>query len=98
MSLLQRGCGIHVASAEPDRPQPGEPGKTGRRLSVLRLLTPAYPVRAAHGSRRLGLPAPPDGGSMKPAGPVIGVLALQGDVPEHLRALESAGARPAPVR
>ena len=35
---------------------------------------------------------------MKPAGPVIGVLALQGDVPEHLRALESAGARSAPVR
>ena len=35
---------------------------------------------------------------MKPAGPVIGVLALQGDVPEHLRALESAGARPVPVR
>ena len=35
---------------------------------------------------------------MKPAGPVIGVLALQGDVPEHLRALESAGARPEPVR
>ena len=35
---------------------------------------------------------------MKPAGPVIGVLALQGDVPEHLRALESVGARPAPVR
>ena len=35
---------------------------------------------------------------MKPAGPVIGVLALQGDVPEHLRALESAGARPTPVR
>jgi 5'-phosphate synthase pdxT subunit len=30
--------------------------------------------------------------------PVIGVLALQGDVPEHLRALVSAGARPAPVR
>ena len=35
---------------------------------------------------------------MKSAGPVIGVLALQGDVPEHLRALESAGARSAPVR
>lgn len=35
---------------------------------------------------------------MKPAEPVIGVLALQGDVPEHLRALESAGARPVPVR
>lgn len=35
---------------------------------------------------------------MTPAGPVIGVLALQGDVPEHLRALEAAGARPAAVR
>ena len=32
---------------------------------------------------------------MKPA---VGVLALQGDVPEHLRALEAAGARPAAVR
>ena len=30
--------------------------------------------------------------------PVVGVLALQGDVPEHLRALEAAGARPLPVR
>lgn len=30
--------------------------------------------------------------------PVIGVLALQGDVPEHLRALEDAGAVPVPVR
>jgi 5'-phosphate synthase pdxT subunit len=29
---------------------------------------------------------------------VIGVLALQGDVPEHLRALEAAGARAVPVR
>jgi pyridoxal 5'-phosphate synthase pdxT subunit len=29
---------------------------------------------------------------------VIGVLALQGDVPEHLRALEDAGARGVPVR
>ena len=35
---------------------------------------------------------------MTPAGPAIGVLALQGDVPEHLRALEAAGARPAAVR
>jgi len=35
---------------------------------------------------------------MTPAGPAIGVLALQGDVPEHLRALEAAGAWPAPVR
>jgi 5'-phosphate synthase pdxT subunit len=30
--------------------------------------------------------------------PVVGVLALQGDVPEHLRALEAVGARPAAVR
>jgi pyridoxal 5'-phosphate synthase pdxT subunit len=29
---------------------------------------------------------------------VIGVLALQGDVPEHLRALDEAGARAVPVR
>jgi pyridoxal 5'-phosphate synthase pdxT subunit len=33
-----------------------------------------------------------------PAGPVIGVLALQGDVPEHRRALEAAGAAPVAVR
>jgi 5'-phosphate synthase pdxT subunit len=32
------------------------------------------------------------------ARPVIGVLALQGDVAEHLRALTAAGARPLPVR
>src|SRR5205823_12910478 len=30
--------------------------------------------------------------------PVVGVLALQGDVPEHLRALEAAGATATPVR
>ena len=30
--------------------------------------------------------------------PVIGVLALQGDVREHVRALEAAGARAVPVR
>jgi 5'-phosphate synthase pdxT subunit len=30
--------------------------------------------------------------------PVIGVLALQGDVPEHLRALGEAGAQAVPVR
>jgi 5'-phosphate synthase pdxT subunit len=30
--------------------------------------------------------------------PVIGVLALQGDVPEHLRAVEVAGAKPVRVR
>jgi pyridoxal 5'-phosphate synthase pdxT subunit len=32
------------------------------------------------------------------AGPMIGVLALQGDVPEHLRALQAAGAKAVPVR
>jgi 5'-phosphate synthase pdxT subunit len=32
------------------------------------------------------------------ARPTIGVLALQGDVAEHLRALTAAGARPVPVR
>ena len=32
------------------------------------------------------------------AAPVIGVLALQGDVPEHLRALEDSGARAVLVR
>jgi len=32
------------------------------------------------------------------AAPVIGVLALQGDVPEHRRALEDVGAKPVPVR
>ena len=32
------------------------------------------------------------------ARPAIGVLALQGDVAEHLNALEAAGARPVPVR
>jgi 5'-phosphate synthase pdxT subunit len=32
------------------------------------------------------------------AAPVIGVLALQGDVPEHVRALEDVGAKPMPVR
>jgi pyridoxal 5'-phosphate synthase pdxT subunit len=32
------------------------------------------------------------------AGPVVGVLAFQGDVPEHLRALAGTGARAVPVR
>jgi pyridoxal 5'-phosphate synthase pdxT subunit len=32
------------------------------------------------------------------AGPLIGVLALQGDVAEHLAALRAAGSRPVPVR
>ena len=31
-------------------------------------------------------------------GPAVGVLALQGDVAEHLAALRAAGARPVPVR
>ncbi|MFC8302495.1 pyridoxal 5'-phosphate synthase glutaminase subunit PdxT [Specibacter sp. NPDC057265] len=32
------------------------------------------------------------------SGPLVGVLALQGDVQEHLRALQSSGARAVPVR
>jgi 5'-phosphate synthase pdxT subunit len=40
--------------------------------------------------------APPP--AAPPSGPVVGVLALQGDVAEHLRALSAAGARPVPVR
>ena len=32
------------------------------------------------------------------SGPLLGVLALQGDVREHVRALEAAGARTVPVR
>lgn len=35
---------------------------------------------------------------MSAAAPTIGVLALQGDVAEHLRHLEAAGARAVPVR
>jgi 5'-phosphate synthase pdxT subunit len=38
------------------------------------------------------------GGSAVASVPVIGVLALQGDVAEHLRALAQAGARPVGVR
>jgi pyridoxal 5'-phosphate synthase pdxT subunit len=38
------------------------------------------------------------GGILEGVAPVIGVLALQGDVPEHLRALEEAGASAIPVR
>src|SRR5438876_69730 len=74
------------------------PGKTGRCLGVLIVLTPHTHTARPHGSRRLGVRCATDGGTMVPAGPAIGVLALQGDVPEHLRALEAVGARPAPVR
>ncbi|MGH3620523.1 MAG: pyridoxal 5'-phosphate synthase glutaminase subunit PdxT, partial [Sciscionella sp.] len=35
---------------------------------------------------------------MPSSGPFIGVLALQGDVREHLAALTAAGARAVPVR
>src|SRR5258707_731837 len=41
--------------------------------------------------------AAPRTGASAP-GPAIGVLALQGDVAEHLAALRAAGARPVPVR
>ncbi|MEU6441937.1 pyridoxal 5'-phosphate synthase glutaminase subunit PdxT [Streptomyces sp. NPDC047046] len=37
-------------------------------------------------------------GGAAAAGPLIGVLALQGDVREHTAALDAAGARPVPVR
>jgi len=40
----------------------------------------------------------PDPVQRPTAGPVIGVLALQGDVAEHSRAVTAAGARPAQVR
>jgi 5'-phosphate synthase pdxT subunit len=40
----------------------------------------------------------PDGGQPDGRVPVIGVLALQGDVAEHMRALRAAGAEPAAVR
>ena len=39
-----------------------------------------------------------DGTGRARAAPLIGVLALQGDVAEHLRALTAANARPVPVR
>jgi pyridoxal 5'-phosphate synthase pdxT subunit len=42
--------------------------------------------------------AMPDPVQRPTAGPVIGVLALQGDVAEHFRAVSAAGARPARVR
>jgi pyridoxal 5'-phosphate synthase pdxT subunit len=42
-----------------------------------------------------GVPAP--GPGERPA-PQVGVLALQGDVPEHLRALRAVGAAPSAVR
>jgi pyridoxal 5'-phosphate synthase pdxT subunit len=42
--------------------------------------------------------AMPDPVQRPAAGPVIGVLALQGDVAEHFRAVSAAGARPARVR
>jgi pyridoxal 5'-phosphate synthase pdxT subunit len=46
-------------------------------------------VTVSRTSARTPVPAP---------GPDIGVLALQGDVAEHLRALRAAGARAVPVR
>ena len=38
------------------------------------------------------------GNAARAPGPAVGVLALQGDVAEHLRALTAAGARAVPVR
>jgi 5'-phosphate synthase pdxT subunit len=45
---------------------------------------------------RASRPAP--GSLSVPKGPTVGVLALQGDVVDHCRALESVGARPRTVR
>jgi pyridoxal 5'-phosphate synthase pdxT subunit len=42
--------------------------------------------------------APSDGAPRTPGTPVVGVLALQGDVREHLTALTAAGADARPVR
>ena len=48
------------------------------------------------------VPVPVPAAAVRPAapspGPVVGVLALQGDVAEHLRSLAAAGARPTTVR
>jgi 5'-phosphate synthase pdxT subunit len=45
-----------------------------------------------------GVAAAEGGAGRRLAAPVVGVLALQGDVAEHLRAVESAGGRGVPVR
>jgi pyridoxal 5'-phosphate synthase pdxT subunit len=42
------------------------------------------------------MPVPASRAPLRP--PVVGVLALQGDVAEHLTALHAAGSRPVPVR
>lgn len=58
--------------------------------------TPQAPARLPgplHGRQ-----ADPRGRLTGVRGPSIGVLALQGDVAEHLRALTAVGARPVPVR
>jgi pyridoxal 5'-phosphate synthase pdxT subunit len=79
---------------------PHRAGKTGQRFGVLTLLTQSAPRL-----RSLGVALPssrmkattPYGGTMN-AAPVIGVLALQGDVPEHAQALGEVGAQAIPVR
>jgi 5'-phosphate synthase pdxT subunit len=40
----------------------------------------------------------PEDTSLSTGGPAVGVLALQGDVAEHFRAIRAAGARPVQVR
>ena len=52
-------------------------------------------VSSAHPSD--ASPAAADGAA-RPRTTTVGVLALQGDVAEHLRAITAAGARPVPVR
>ncbi len=64
------------------------PGGRARSVPVSREWVPGQRLTGADGDEP-GLP---------PDAPKIGVLALQGDVVEHLRALREAGARPVRVR
>jgi pyridoxal 5'-phosphate synthase pdxT subunit len=58
----------------------------GARMPGENLAVPAMPAGGAWGGRGAG------------DAPVVGVLAVQGDVREHLRMLRAAGARPVAVR
>jgi pyridoxal 5'-phosphate synthase pdxT subunit len=65
---------------------------------VLVILLPGGPPPRTPQATGSGRQADPRGRLTGAHAPVIGVLALQGDVAEHLRALTAAGARPVPVR
>lgn len=71
----------------------------GRRREPARLPgQPLTPPGAGARSRALGLVAADDARPPSTLGPVVGVLALQGDVLEHVRMLSLAGARAVAVR